>query len=581
MSTKTETKSTPTDPEAGKPAAPAPAGTPAPVEVRKTVWQRLFSLPGTAVLTVLVIGFSILLGLSSEYNVIGGRFYRRDTAALDLRDRALTVERFEALQASMPGCAIRWSIPIGEGRYDSAAESIKITDFPAEETERFLLFDSLKSVDASDCTCYAALAGLRKLLPACEIVASVPIAGKSWPQDTESLRIAADAADYDELTERLAWLPALKTVRLPECPFTAEEQSALMIAYPSVTFLWPVTLCGRTFSSDAESISFAGQKGMTAADLAELRENAFRFYALREIDLTDCGFESDELLALGKALGVHVIWSFDLCGVTVSTADTQIDLSPAAGTVTVEAVEAALPCFFQLQKVDMCGCGIPDEEMEALNRRHEGIQFVWMVHIRTYGVRTDATYFIVYNCTNYLFSDAGVDALRYCTRLEALDLGHMRVTNLDFLQYMPHLKYLILAETALSDLTEVGKLKEITWLELFQMPVRDFSPLLGCTALKDLNLCYIYGTDGDTEYGILRQMTWLKRLWFSGNHMSAEQTAALQKDLPDCEMQLTLGDDSTGGSWRYHDDYYAMRDAFHMYYMDAEGNRTTEKKYGD
>lgn len=35
-----------------------------------------------------------------------------------------------------------------------------------------------------------------------------------------------------------------------------------------------------------------------------------------------------------------------------------------------------------------------------------------------------------------------------------------------------------------------------------------------------------------------------------------------------------------GGTWRYDEDYYDMRDAFHMYYMDIEGN-TVERMTED
>lgn len=40
------------------------------------------------------------------------------------------------------------------------------------------------------------------------------------------------------------------------------------------------------------------------------------------------------------------------------------------------------------------------------------------------------------------------------------------------------------------------------------------------------------------------------------------------------------GDESTGGTWRYDEDYYDMRDAFHMYYMDIKGD-TVERMTED
>ena len=138
---------------------------------------------------------------------------------------------------------------------------------------------------------------------------------------------------------------------------------------------------------------------------------------------------------------------------------------------------------------------------------------------------------------------------------------------------MPKMKYLIFAECAITDISYIGQLKELEWLELFKASIRDISPLVGCTNLKQLNLCYIYADD--SAYDTLVQMPWLERLWYAGNRMSEEQIESLRQALPDTQFYVEMGADSTGGSWRYHQSYYDMRDAFNMYYMTATGDRTT------
>ena len=95
---------------------------------------------------------------------------------------------------------------------------------------------------------------------------------------------------------------------------------------------------------------------------------------------------------------------------------------------------------------------------------------------------------------------------------------------------------------------------------------------INCTALEDLNICYITAP-GDNVYETLRRMTWLKRLWCSGTRMNRKQLAALREELPDCEIWCRTGDESTGSTWRYSESYYEMRDAFHMFYMDILGNK--------
>jgi len=342
-----------------------------------------------------------------------------------------------------------------------------------------------------------------------------------------------------------------------------------------VVFDWDVALCGKTFRSTAEELSFAGE-ALTEADLREIEENAFRFYHLNMLDMTGCGIDSDRLAELRSAIGAEIAWEFELYGLTVSSLDTGLDFSDIP-IEDVSVLENAIPYFSRLERVDMHHCGVPNEVMAGLNEKYEDIKFVWTVRVRYYGVRTDATYFIVYNCTEHYLYDAGVEQLKYCTDLIALDLGHMRLDDISFLQYMPNMQYLIFAECAIKDITLIGELKELKWLELFKASVRDISPLLGCTKLESLNLCYIYADD--SAYDTLVQMTWLDRLWYSGNWMSPQQQRDLVATLSDTQVCLVPGGESTGNGWRYHEDYYEMRDAFNMYYMDEEGNRTTIKRY--
>ena len=76
-------------------------------------------------------------------------------------------------------------------------------------------------------------------------------------------------------------------------------------------------------------------------------------------------------------------------------------------------------------------------------------------------------------------------------------------------------------------------------------------------------------------------MPWLRRVWVVGDNLTYDQIDELRAALPDTEIWYAAGDESTGGTWRLDNDYYDMRDAFHMYYMDAVGNdakRLTEEE---
>jgi hypothetical protein len=106
--------------------------------------------------------------------------------------------------------------------------------------------------------------------------------------------------------------------------------------------------------------------------------------------------------------------------------------------------------------------------------------------------------------------------------------------------------------------------KELIYFEVFDTPVKDFTPLLECKKLRDLNMCW---TDGDPE--VIAQLTWLERLWFPGHNLSKDAKQAIVDALPNTEVYMPEWDKdgSTGGGWREADIYFEMRNLFGMFYQ--------------
>ena len=378
----------------------------------------------------------------------------------------------------------------------------------------------------------------------------------------------------EELSVALEHLPEVRRVELRDVRFTSGERARLRAERPDIVFQWPVEVLGQVFLSTDISISFADRGDLDEESLREIREAAAEFYDLRTIDLSGCALGNGSLHELDTSLpDTDVRWTLDLYGVTVCSTDREIDLSGRKVKDKGAALEEALPFFPRLEKVVMCDCGVSNKDMDALNQKYEDIRFVWMVDIQWAAIRTDAEFFTPYRASGVTQTHrrAGLKNLWYCPDLIALDIGHSHASDLSFLTVMPHLKYLIIVENYVTDPSLLGELRELKWLEMFQCSIRDISPLVNCTALEDLNICYITAP-GDNVYETLRQMTWLKRLWCSGTRMSKAQLASLKEELPDCEIWCLRGDESTGSTWRYSESYYEMRDAFHMYYMDIRGN---------
>ncbi len=315
-----------------------------------------------------------------------------------------------------------------------------------------------------------------------------------------------------------------------------------------------VSIGGNTYDLGEVSVT------ITDADAGELSRKLPQFSGLQTVYLQGTLPDAAALLALKDGFPeILFVWEFSVCGVSTDTQAEFLDLSGIRLDSTAE-LEAALPCFYQLKQVDMIDCGISNEEMEALNQRHPGTKFVWALEILGIRLRTDATSFMPTK-HGYRVFDEHCQLLRYCHDLECIDLGHMPITNCSFLYGTPRVKYLILADTSVSDLTPVGFLTELEFLEIFLSKASDYSPLMNCTKLRDLNLCYCKAPDSTP----LHQMVWLDRLWASGTMLSASEPEDIQQTFPyTTVVRQTYG--STEKGWRLGPRYYEMRDIFEMPY---------------
>ena len=332
----------------------------------------------------------------------------------------------------------------------------------------------------------------------------------------------------------------------------------LMAQHPKLQVDYVVELNGQVLSRDTTEAAFSDISGEDLELALKLLPELKNLALAGELPAAE---KTAELLK--QYPQVHFDWEVEICGKVVSVDTVELDLS---GIVVedVTRIEEKLGYLPRLETVIMCDCGVSNEEMDALNRRHEKIRFLWNITLGPYiTVRTDLKAFISrpYKC--YL-NDEWAYNLRYCTEMVCLDLGHNNITHCEFVAFMPDLKYLILADTEVSDLTPLTGLENLIFLEVFLTPVTDYSPLATLTALEDLNICYTQGKDGAP----LMQMTWLKRLWWSSCRMSKEDRSLLRETLSNTEIVMNQYS-STGGGWRKGQNYFDMRDMLGMDYMEG------------
>ena len=511
----------------------------------------------------------------SSYSVFSGRVIPRRADVIDLRGSEISVQKAEALAAEHPGKTVLWDVPLSGGSRPSDAEDLEITALSLSDIPLFSCFPNLKSVDASGCADYEALLALRAACPALDLTAFVSVGGKAVPMDAQRAVLRADTP-LEELLDKLPFLPDLYRVSFAGGAVSYETQDALAAAFPGISFRWDVELLGRTASSAAKELSFAGSS-LSERDVHTLCENLFRFPSLERIDLTGCGLTPEQIKAVRSASGAVTVYELELFGKTVSTDALELDFSGIRmGLSGAAVIEDALGEFPLLEKVVLCDCGISNEDMAALNDRHENVRFVWRVYFSGFSLRTDDTNFIAARVRNdFPIYSNDLEVLKYCPDLQALDLGHKNITHLNFLRYVPHLKYLILVENDVNDITPIGDLQELTYLEMFWTKCEDISPLQNCKALTDLNISYIYCRPAKCLETLVN-MPQLERLWYCGNNLDAGQLEELQAALPDTEMYLAPYGEPTGSTWREHPHYFEMRDFFGMYYMPGGTNGVDE-----
>lgn len=391
---------------------------------------------------------------------------------------------------------------------------------------------------------------------------TITVGSISCDELTQELTVTdANTAELEELLPRL---PELKKLTLEGILPDATALIRLQSQYPDIEFEFSLRIWGNAYNSDLRVLDLAG----TDASMEELTLVIPLFRHLEELSVTGSSLTDADAMELANTYtDILVRFELPIAGLRFATDSEEIDIS--GSSVTLEDVEAVLPYFRNLQKLDMSFCGYSNEEMDALNQRHPEVSIVWTLKIGEARTRTDAVYFYPAE-VNYYPTSAEMEQLKYCHDMIAVDIGHTRATDCEFLWYMPNVKYLILADTGITDITPVGNLKELIYLELFNLKIDDYSPLLNCTKLQDLNIGTTYA---DPEP--LTKMTWLHNLqWHRSdqNPETKDDVLKLPEQLPDTHVELFPRKKARniGGPWRYIPNYYVFRDIIGATYFNQD-----------
>lgn len=526
------------------------------------------SRPGFTAL-VAVIGVLVLLlaagcaFLLTRYTWAAGGLREKGAAYMDLRGEELSMEDFRELTEKFPDCQILWDVPFQGFRVSSDANELTVSDLTGADCQALEYLPNLTRLIALHCQDDEAVEAFAARHPECRVSYPIPIEDEHFPNDAAAITIAD--ADVAQLEQVLHLFDNLAQVTLTGRIPGEAEMDDLIATFPDIFFLWPVPVGNTTVDSSAVQLDLQGE----ALDYPEIAKLLKWMPRLTWVNLLGCSLTDDQVLQLAADYpNCRFLWELEINGQRYRTDAEELDLS-GWQVGSSQAVEKLLPCFFNLKRVVMSDCGLDDETMDELNQRYEDIRFIWTVYIKDVPIRTDAKWFYPFKYQkDMVVGEEDLYPLRYCVDMEAIDIGHMTtVETCDWVAYMPNLKYLIIVETAITDISPLANLKNLVFLEIFTTKITDYSPLLGCTALEDLNLGQTYG---DPEP--ILQMTWLKNLWWSGIEGTyglpcSDAPQRLREALPNTNMKFNLETPNVNNGWRQLENYYAMRDLMDVFYL--------------
>lgn len=485
----------------------------------------------------------------ATHTIIDGRGYANNAEHLDLQGQKISPEHYDAVREAFPDIEILWDVPFQGSLVSNTCPELEVAALSDEDVAMLDYFPWLKTVDARGCTDYPQLEALRLRNPAVEVLYNVSIGGKLCPQDTTHLELADLTAEELELVR---YLPDLISVQAEKC----DEYDLLLQlreTYPDLRLTYNVPIGGTDYAENTRTLN------LSDVETEELLQYLQYLPELESVSVRDPRYSEISMVDVAEAYSnVQFYWEMDVFGVHMTCNDTEANFNKKQ-LESVEAVELALANFPHLERAYLGRCGLDNEELAAYRDRvRPEYKVVWNILLGALFVDTDATWFMPGKYGKGLIEEQA-QLLKYFEDMVCLDLGHKPLLTCEFVRYMPNLKYLILADTNIEDITPLETCKNLVFLELFMSLVKDYSPLLGCTALEDLN---ISTTWGDPEP--LKQMIWLKRLWWINHTKYYEELSAA---LPNTQLMLANSNDDTGMGWRLGKRYYEQRDYMGVPYM--------------
>ena len=373
----------------------------------------------------------------------------------------------------------------------------------------------------------------------------------------------AEIDSVDALIDNLSGFLFLKKLNLGDFPVALDEEDRLLSGLPGVDIEYKrhIKLYGEKIPLNEKSLDLSNKN---LKDIGELSEALKSLTFIKNVNLKGNNLSYEQQKQLAKEFpGILFEWEVNILGKNYDSTVKDLDLS-GNKKITPDLIREYIPLFGNLKRLDMSDCGASNEEMAKLREDFPGVKIVWRIHMGRWSLKTDAVAFsvLIYDYSHKRLTSKDIEVLKYCTDLQALDIGHQAVTDISVLgDYLPELRILILADNQVSDLTPVTKMKHLHYIELFvnSRQLTDLSPLAQCKELVDVNVSYLHNV---RDISPLYDLPLLERVWVEHMPVPAAQVKTLREKHPEAKV-VDVGEGSVDKGWRTHERYYAMIGMFH------------------
>ena len=324
----------------------------------------------------------------------------------------------------------------------------------------------------------------------------------------------------------------------------------------------PVSILGTLYPSDTVSLTL---QTVSSSDVSAIASALKQLVALHSVTISQDEsvplLTSDDYLKLARAVpDADIECEFDLFGQRLNTrTTTRLDyLQTPIGDDGLKTFRNLLPYLRHLSYLSFDRCDTTDRACASLRDDFPDTEIVWRVFFSPFSCMTD----IETIWASVDLRDETCEALKYCTKVKHLDIGHSAMTDLSFLDYMPDLEVLIIACSDFEDISHVASCKNLKYLEVCEcFRLTDLSPISELKNLEHLNVGDLTVSDISCLHSLVECKN-LKRFYapnMRNMQLDMEKEEAIFRSLlPGVEMDFSktyMGLGSLNGRWRYTDGF--------------------------